>query len=153
MPRVIGIRLAIQTALESHRQARKLPVNGLINTYSSYSYSLLLCASRPALERRALGRLALAGCRDVSAASELLLELWDIGGTRGAKQLQKLSQDPSKVIANARFLGSVEIPMTATMATSRGQPCNFNILPPPYQSLSAGPVTHGASLPISMLFL
>ena len=58
--------------------------------------------------------------RDVSAASELLLELWDIGGTRGAKQLQKLSQDPSKVIANARFLGSVEIPMTATMAMSRG---------------------------------
>ena len=56
----------------------------------------------------------------MSAASELLLELWDIGGTRGAKQLQKLSQDPSKVIANARFLGSVEIPMTATMAMSRG---------------------------------
>ena len=60
-------------------------------------------------------------CRDVSAASELLLELWDIGGTRGAKQLQKLSQDPTKVIANARFLGSVEVPMTATMSTSRGE--------------------------------
>ena len=58
----------------------------------------------------------------MSAASELLLELWDVGGTRGAKQLQKLSQDPSKVIANARFLGSVEVPMTATMAMNRGKP-------------------------------
>lgn len=70
-------------------------------------------------------------CRDVSAASELLLELWDIGGTRGAKQLQKLSQDPSKVIANARFLGSVEVPMTATMAMSRGMPFLTQGPPPP----------------------
>lgn len=48
------------------------------------------------------------------------MEVWDVGGTQGSKQLQKMSQDPNKVIANARFLGSVEIPMTATMAMSRG---------------------------------
>lgn len=60
-------------------------------------------------------------CRDVSAASELLLELWDVGGTRGAKQLQKLSQDPTKVIANARFLGSVDVPLSNTLAMSRGE--------------------------------
>ena len=59
----------------------------------------------------------------MSAASELQLELWDIGGTRGAKQLQKLSQDPSKVIASARFLGSVQVPLTNSMAMSRGGLC------------------------------
>ena len=66
--------------------------------------------------------------RDVRAASEVLVGLWDVGGTRGAKQLQKLSQDPSKVIANARFLGSVEVPMTATMAMNRGKPYLFSCI-------------------------
>lgn len=74
-----------------------------------------------------LQHLSLA--RDVSAASELLLELWDIGGTRGDKQLQKLSQDPSKVIENARFLGSVEVPMSNTMAMNRGEPFVTIIIP------------------------
>lgn len=61
------------------------------------------------------------GCRDVSAAAELLLEVWDVGGTQGAKQLQKMSEDPNKVIENARFLGSVEIAMTSTLAMHRGR--------------------------------
>ena len=79
-------------------------------------------------------------CRDVSAASELQLELWDIGGTRGAKQLQKLSQDPSKVIASARFLGSVQVPLTNSMAMSRGGLCILasaqHSWPPSYSPLT-----------------
>lgn len=69
------------------------------------------------------------GCRDVSAAAELQLELWDVGGTRGAKQLQKLSQDPSKVIANARFLGSVEVSLVNTLAMTRGEHCPSLLFP------------------------
>lgn len=64
-------------------------------------------------------------CRDVSAAAELLVEVWDVGGsTRGTRQLERLSQDPSKVIASSRFLGSVEVPLSATLAMSRGALCS-----------------------------
>ena len=60
-------------------------------------------------------------CRDISAAEELRLEVWDVGGSQGSKQLQKMSQDPNNVIENARFLGSVEVAMTSTLAMHRGQ--------------------------------
>ena len=33
--------------------------------------------------------------RDVCAASELVVELWDLGGTRSSSQLNRLTQNPS----------------------------------------------------------
>ena len=33
--------------------------------------------------------------RDVCAASELVVELWDLGGTRSTSQLNRLTQNPS----------------------------------------------------------
>jgi hypothetical protein len=33
--------------------------------------------------------------RDVCAASELVVEMWDLGGTRSTTQLNKLAQNPS----------------------------------------------------------
>ncbi|KAK9815754.1 hypothetical protein WJX72_009012 [[Myrmecia] bisecta] len=58
--------------------------------------------------------------RDVSAASELVVDLWDLGGTRGEEALQKLASNPSQVIANSRFLGRVEVPLSETLSLRRG---------------------------------
>ena len=61
-------------------------------------------------------------CREVTAAGELVVEVWDLGGTRGAKQLKKLADNPSEVIRNSRFLGRAEIPLVDTLtSTQRGQ--------------------------------
>ncbi len=61
-------------------------------------------------------------CREVTAAGELMVEVWDLGGTRGAKQLKKLADNPSQVIGNSRFLGRAEIPLVDTLtSTQRGQ--------------------------------
>ena len=50
------------------------------------------------------------------------MEVWDLGGTRGAKQLKKLADNPSQVIGNSRFLGRAEIPLVDTLtSTQRGQ--------------------------------
>ena len=59
--------------------------------------------------------------RDVSAASELLLELWDVGGSRNAKHLENLAHDPTKVIGNSRFMGRVEVPLSETLSLRRGE--------------------------------
>ena len=60
-------------------------------------------------------------CREVPAAGELLVEVWDLGGTRGAKQMKKLADNPSQVIRNSRFLGQAEIPLVDTLTdTQRG---------------------------------
>ncbi|KAL0018632.1 hypothetical protein WJX77_009530 [Trebouxia sp. C0004] len=59
--------------------------------------------------------------RQVTAAGELMVEVWDLGGTRGAKQLKKLADNPSQVIGNSRFLGRAEIPLVDTLtSTQRG---------------------------------
>lgn len=51
-----------------------------------------------------------------------MVEVWDLGGTRGAKQLKKLADNPSQVIGNSRFLGRAEIPLVDTLTTTqRGQ--------------------------------
>ena len=64
-------------------------------------------------------------CREVTAAGELLVEVWDLGGTRGSKQLKRLADNPSEVIGNSRFLGRAEIPLVDTLtSTQRGQPCS-----------------------------
>lgn len=61
-------------------------------------------------------------CREVTAAGELVVEVWDLGGTRGAKQLKRLADNPSEVIRNSRFLGRAEIPLVDTLTnTQRGQ--------------------------------
>lgn len=60
-------------------------------------------------------------CREVPAAGELMVEVWDLGGTRGAKQMKKLADNPSQVIRNSRFLGQAEIPLVDTLTdTQRG---------------------------------
>ena len=61
-------------------------------------------------------------CREVTAAGELVVEVWDLGGTRGAKQLKRLADNPSEVIRNSRFLGRAEIPLVDTLTNiQRGQ--------------------------------
>lgn len=61
-------------------------------------------------------------CREVTAAGELLVEVWDLGGqARGSKQLKKLADNPSEVINKSRFLGRAEIPLVNTLVdTQRG---------------------------------
>jgi hypothetical protein len=59
--------------------------------------------------------------RDVCAASELVVEAWDVGGSRSSEQLQRLTVDPVKVIANSRFLGRVEVPLSETLRLRRGE--------------------------------
>lgn len=61
--------------------------------------------------------------REVTAAGELMVEVWDLGGqARGAKQLKKLADNPSEVINKSRFLGRAEIPLVDTLVeTQRGR--------------------------------
>ena len=68
-------------------------------------------------------------CREVTAAGELMVEVWDLGGTRGAKQMKKLADNPSQVIRNSRFLGQAEIPLLDTLTdTQRGDhPCQATL--------------------------
>lgn len=53
---------------------------------------------------------------------ELSVEVWDLGGQRNEKQLQKLSLHPEDVIASSRFLGRIEVSLSETMITRRGEP-------------------------------
>lgn len=53
--------------------------------------------------------------RDVCVASELVVELWDLGGTRSSMQLKELSLDSVEVIKSCRFLGRAEIPLSETL--------------------------------------
>lgn len=63
--------------------------------------------------------------RDVCAASELVVEVWDVGGQKSSEQLQRITIDPVKLIANSRFQGRVEVPLSETLRLRRGEP------PPP----------------------
>lgn len=68
-------------------------------------------------------------CREVTAAGELMVEVWDLGGTRGAKQMKKLADNPSQVIRNSRFLGQAEIPLVDTLTdTQRGDHPNQSLV-------------------------
>ena len=59
-----------------------------------------------------------------------MVEVWDLGGTRGAKQLKKLADNPSEVIGNSRFLGRAEIPLVDTLTrTQRGATSNSICMP------------------------
>ena len=48
------------------------------------------------------------------------MEVWDLGGTRNHKQLERLVAHPAEVIANSRFLGQVQVPLGDTLAFQRG---------------------------------
>ena len=54
--------------------------------------------------------------RDISAAAELLVEAWDVGGAKRPEHLQRLATDPARVVANSRFLGRVEVPLSETLS-------------------------------------
>ncbi|BDA48868.1 probable vacuolar protein sorting-associated protein 13A at C-terminar half [Coccomyxa sp. Obi] len=58
--------------------------------------------------------------RDVCAASELVVEVWDVGGQKSSEQLQRITIDPVKLIANSRFQGRVEVPLSETLRLRRG---------------------------------
>ena len=51
--------------------------------------------------------------KDVCVASELVVELWDLGGTRPSNQF--IHPDTTEVIKTCRFLGRAEIPLTETL--------------------------------------
>ena len=51
--------------------------------------------------------------KDVCVASEVVVELWDLGGTKPSNQI--LHPDSSEVIKTCRFLGRAEIPLTETL--------------------------------------
>eukprot|EP00887_Chlorella_sp_A99_P007742 scaffold20.g7742.t1 len=60
--------------------------------------------------------------RDVCAASELVVELWDLGGTRTSAQTSKLADNPAEVIKSCRFLGRAEVTLSDTLAMLSGVP-------------------------------
>ena len=49
-----------------------------------------------------------------------MVDLLDLGGTKQGRQLEKLAKDPHRVMANCRFLGRVEIPLSETLSQRRG---------------------------------
>lgn len=70
-------------------------------------------------------------CRDVSAAAELLVELRDLGGTRDtreARQQNRLTLDPVKVISNSRFMGRLEIPLSETLKLRPGAKHTYTLM-------------------------
>ncbi len=66
--------------------------------------------------------------RDVCAASELVVELWDLGGTRSADQLNALSTNPQEVIKSCRYLGRAEVPLGDTLDAPAGTPLWFPLM-------------------------
>ena len=54
------------------------------------------------------------------AVGELKVEVVDVGGSRGSAQLERLANDPTRVIAASRFLGLCEVPLQPTLHTPRG---------------------------------
>ena len=55
--------------------------------------------------------------RDVCAASELVVEMWDLGGTRSSSQLNKLTQNPSGAVWGAWGGGHVDCDASSPPAT------------------------------------
>ena len=56
--------------------------------------------------------------RDVCAASELVVEVWDLGGTKSTTQLNALASNPTEVIRSCRFLGCAEVPLSETLESA-----------------------------------
>ena len=48
------------------------------------------------------------------------MAVWDLGGTRNDKQLEKLAAHPQEVMESSRFLGQVEVPLADTLVLQRG---------------------------------
>lgn len=66
--------------------------------------------------------------RDVCAVSELIVEIWDLGGTRSSDQLKALSTNPQEVIKSCRYLGRAEVPLGDTLDTPVGTPLWFPLM-------------------------
>ena len=58
--------------------------------------------------------------REICAASELVVEVWDVGGSKKSEQLQRLAEEPGRLVSNSRFLGRVEVPLSETLSLKRG---------------------------------
>ncbi len=50
------------------------------------------------------------------------VQVWDVGGSKKSEQLQRLAEEPGRLVANSRFLGRVEVPLSETLSLKRGQP-------------------------------
>ncbi len=61
-----------------------------------------------------------AADRDVPAASELEVELWDVGGAPTRMKKLREQQDPGRMLAASRFLGRVEVPLSDTVTLRCG---------------------------------
>jgi hypothetical protein len=66
--------------------------------------------------------------RDVCAASELVVELWDLGGTKSAVQLNALGTNPQEVIKSCRYLGRAEIPLGDSLDAPTGTPLWYPLM-------------------------
>ena len=58
--------------------------------------------------------------REICAASELVVEVWDVGGSKKSEQLQRLAEEPGRLVGNSRFLGRAEVPLSETLSLKRG---------------------------------
>lgn len=63
--------------------------------------------------------------REICAASELAVEVWDVGGSRKSEQLQRLAAEPGRLVGSSRFMGRVEVPLSETLSLKRGAPPPF----------------------------
>ncbi len=44
-----------------------------------------------------------------------------MGGSKKSEQLQRLAEEPGRLVANSRFLGRVEVPLSETLSLKRGE--------------------------------
>ena len=44
-----------------------------------------------------------------------------MGGSKKSEQLQRMAEEPGRLVANSRFLGRVEVPLSETLSLKRGQ--------------------------------
>lgn len=66
--------------------------------------------------------------RDVCVASELVVELWDLGGTKQATQLTDIGLNSAEMITQCRFLGRAEVPLSETLEIPAGSPVWFPLM-------------------------
>ena len=69
-------------------------------------------------------------CEDLAEAWRAV-KVWDVGGSKKSEQLQRLAEEPGRLVANSRFLGRVEVPLSETLSLKRGQhplptPCHLS---------------------------
>ena len=56
-----------------------------------------------------------------------------MGGSKKSEQLQRLAEEPGRLVANSRFLGRVEVPLSETLSLKRGRhPLRISSSPPPH---------------------